>query len=319
MALDTKELREYYTETLLEFAEKDDRLVIVEADLAKSAKTIYFKEKFPERFIDVGVAEANMIAVAAGLSAFGKIPFTHSFATFATRRCFDQVFISIAYAGLNVKMCGSDPGVAAELNGGTHMSLEDIGLMRVVPNMVIFEPVDAIQLKKAIPQIIEHYGPVYIRLFRRKAEIIYDNNYNFKLGKADTIVEGRDATIFATGLMVKNSLDAADMLKKQGINVRVVNIHTIKPIDKEAVIKAARETGAVVTAENHNIINGLGSAVAEVLSENMPVPVKRIGARDHFGEVAKKEALMKKFKLMPTDIADAVKSVIAKKIDGGGV
>ncbi len=313
MALEQREVREVYTEALIEMAEKDERIVLVEADLMKAAKSLPFKEKFPERTIDVGIAEANMMGVASGLSAFGKIPFTHTFTPFATRRCLDQITISVAYAGLNVKMMGSDPGVAAELNGGTHMSFEDVGIMRSIPNMVIFEPVDSVQLKQAMPHIINHYGPVYIRMFRKKTEQIFDEKYTFNWCKAEQLKEGSDVVIMATGLMVKESLDAANQLKEEGISVKVLNIHTVKPLDKEAVIQAAKDTGAVVTAENHNIINGLGSAVAEVLTENYPVPMKRIGVKDHFGEVGKMDFLMNKYEMKAKHIIEAVKEVIGKK------
>lgn len=313
MALDKRELREVYTDLLIEAAQKDERIVTVDADLMKATKAIPFRDQFPNRAVDAGVAEANMIGVAAGLAAFGKVPFTHSFTPFATRRCCDQVTISVAYAGLNVKMIGSDPGVSAELNGGTHMSFEDVGIMRNIPNMVVFEPTDSQQLKQAFPEIIKYYGPVYIRLFRKTAEQIYDSSYEFKWGKADTLAQGSDATIITSGLMVKHSLDAAEILKAEGIAVSVINMHTIKPLDEEAVLKAAKETGAIVTVENHNILNGLGSAVAEVLSENNPTPMKRIGVRDHFGEVGKIPFLLEKYQMTAKHIADAVKEVISKK------
>lgn len=313
MALDKRELREVYTDLLIEAAQKDERIVTVDADLMKATKAIPFRDKFPNRALDAGVAESNMIGVAAGLAAFGKIPFTHTFTPFATRRCCDQVTISVAYAGLNVKMIGSDPGVSAELNGGTHMSFEDVGIMRNIPNMVVFEPTDSEQLKQAFPEIIKHYGPVYIRLYRKAAEQIYDSGYKFKWCKADTLAEGDDATIITSGIMAKYTLDAAEMLKAEGINVRVINMHTIKPLDEEAVLKAAKETGAIVTVENHNIINGLGSAVAEVLSENHPTPMKRIGVRDHFGEVGKMSFLLEKYQMSAKDIVEAVKEVISKK------
>ena len=313
MALEQKEMREVYTELLLEAAKKDSRIVTVDADLMKAMKAIPFRDQLPERSIDAGVAEANMIGVAAGLSAFGKIPFTHSFTPFATRRCFDQITISVAYAGLNVKMLGSDPGVSAELNGGTHMSFEDVGLMRNIPGMVVFEPVDNTQLIKAFPEIINYDGPVYIRLYRKKPEKIFDDSYKFTWNKADTLKEGKDAVIIASGIMVKEALDAAALLQEKGIEAGVINIHTIKPIDKEAVIKAAEMAGAVVTAENHNIINGLGSAVAEILSENCPVPLRRVGVRDHFGEVGKMEFLMEKYRMTAKDISEAVKEAIACK------
>ena len=308
-----QEVRDIYVEGLIELAEKDERIILLEADLMTAAKTVSFKNRFPDRLINVGVAEANMIGVAAGLSAMGKIPFTHTFTPFATRRCFDQIFISIAYSGLNVKMMGSDPGVSAELNGGTHMSFEDVGIMRNIPEMVNYEPVDGTQLKKALPQILEHNGPVYLRMIRKYSENVINEDIGFKLGMASTLVEGSDATIFASGLMVRNSLEATAELKEEGIKVRLVNMHTIKPIDQEAVRKAARETGAIVTAENHNIINGLGSAVAEILVENDPVPMKRIGVKDHFGEVGTKEFLMEKYGMTARDIAKAVREVIKRK------
>lgn len=308
-----QEVRDIYVEGLIELAEKDERIILLEADLMTAAKTVSFKNRFPDRLINVGVAEANMIGVAAGLSAMGKIPFTHTFTPFATRRCFDQIFISIAYSGLNVKMMGSDPGVSAELNGGTHMSFEDVGIMRNIPEMVIYEPVDGNQLKKALPQLLEHNGPVYLRMIRKYSENVINEDIAFKLGMASTLVEGSDATIFASGLMVRNSLEATAELKEEGIKVRLVNMHTIKPIDQEAVRKAARETGAIVTAENHNIINGLGSAVAEILVENDPVPMKRIGVKDHFGEVGTKEFLMEKYGMTARDIAKAVREVIKRK------
>jgi transketolase len=311
--LETKDLRVVYCDCLIDLAEHDDRIVLLEADLMRAAGTIPFKEKFPRRIIDVGVAEANMIGVAAGLSAYGKIPFAHSFFTFASRRCYDQTAVSVAYAQLNVKIGGMDPGVAAELNGGTHMAFEDVGIMRNIPTMTVFEPVDAVQLKKAMPQIVEHYGPVYIRLFRRKAEPIFDETYDFKLGRADTIKDGKDVVIFASGLMVHQSLQAAQILEKEGVSARVVNIHTIKPLDADAVIAHAKATGAVVTAENHSIIGGLGSAVAETLSESCPVPMQRVGVRDCFGEVGKLNYLMERFRLTAGDVVAATRTVLAKK------
>lgn len=313
MALEKLEMREIYTNTLIELAEKDERIVLLDADLMKASKALPFKARFPERAIDVGVAEANMIGVAAGLAASGKIPFTHTFTPFATRRCFDQVTISVAYSKLGVKMMGSDPGVSAELNGGTHMSFEDVGLMRNLPGMTIFEPVDGNQLKQALPHIVNHVGPVYIRMFRKQAESIFDANYEFKWLKGDTLSDGKDITIIATGIMVKEALTARDLLKEVGIEARVLNIHTVKPIDTELILTAAKETGAIVTVENHNIINGLGSAVAEVLVENYPVPMKRIGVRDHFGEVGMMPFLMDKFHMLPSDIVAACMEVYEKK------
>ncbi len=313
MALESNEMRVVYTNKLIELAKENDKIVLLDADLMRASGTIPFRDVYPERTVDVGVAEANMIGVAAGLAASGKIPFTHSFTAFASRRCFDQVTVSVAYAKLNVKMMGSDPGVSAELNGGTHMSMEDVGLMRNLPGVTIFEPVDSVQLEQALPHIVKHDGPVYIRMFRKKAESIFDGSYEFKWTKGDLLQDGSDVTIIATGIMVKESLEAARLLKEEGINARVINIHTVKPIDQEIIIKAAEETGAIVTAENHNVINGLGSAVAEVLVENKPVPMARVGIQDHFGEVGKMPFLMEKFHMLPKDIVAAVKKVIGRK------
>ena len=313
MELRNRQLRDIYVDLLMHYAELYPELVIVEADLMKALKTTSFAEKYPERTVNVGVQEANMIGVAAGLANMGKLPFTHTFTPFATRRVFDQVTLSVAYSGLNVKMCGSDPGVMAQLNGGTHMSLEDVGLMRNLPGMTVVEPVDGVQLAALFPQIIDHKGPVYIRLLRQEFDPIFADDQPFTLGKAKKIVEGNDVSIFATGIMVKEALDAAKILKEEGISASVINIHTIKPIDKETIISDAKKTKAVVTAENHNIINGLGSAVAEVLVENYPVVMERVGVKDHFGEVGKKDFLMEKFGLKAKNIVDAVHHVLARK------
>ena len=313
MELRNRQLRDIYVDLLIKYALEYPEIVIVEADLMKALKTTLFQEKFPDRVVNVGVAEANMIGVAAGLANMGKMPFTHTFTPFATRRVFDQVTLSVAYSKLNVKMVGSDPGIMAQLNGGTHMSLEDVGIMRTLPTMTIFEPVDGVQLASMFPQIIKHVGPVYIRLLRQEFDPIFADDQTFELGKATPIIEGTDISIFATGIMVKEALDAQKILKEQGISASVVNIHTVKPIDKEAIIKEAQKTKAVITAENHNIINGLGSAVAEVLSENCPVPMERVGVLDHFGEVGKKDFLMEKFGLKAKHIVAAAHRVLARK------
>lgn len=313
MALEQLEMREVYTNKIIEMAEKDERIVLLDADLMKASKAIAFRSTYPERTVDLGVAEANMIGVAAGLAASGKIPFTHSFTPFATRRCYDQVTISVAYSKLPLKMMGSDPGVSAELNGGTHMSFEDVGIMRNLPGMTIFEPVDTVMLEAAMEQVVAHEGPVYTRLFRKQTEAIFTEGIDFKLGRGILMEEGSDVTIVATGIMVKEAKDAAAQLRAEGFSVRLINIHTIKPLDEKIIIEAAKETGAIVTAENHNIINGLGSAVAEVLVENCPVPMKRIGVRDHFGEVGRMPFLMEKFQMLSKDIVLACKEVIAKK------
>lgn len=313
MKLEERWLRETYVDLLIEYAKKDDRLVIVEADLMKAAGTTRFGNELPERTVNCGVQEANMIGVAAGMSAMGKIPFTHTFTPFSTRRVCDQVTLSVAYAGLNVKIMGSDPGVTAELNGGTHMSMEDIAIMRNIPGMIVYEPVDSAQLKKAFPQILEHYGPVYIRLLRRNAVQIFDDNCEFKLGKGSVLKEGKDVTVFASGIMVAEALKAEKTLADMGIDAEIINIHTIKPLDEELVLKSAKKTGAVVTAENHTVINGLGSAVAEYLSENYPVAVQRVGVKDHFGEVGFTEFLKEKYGLTEKEIVIAAQKAISMK------
>jgi transketolase len=313
MELKNRQLRDIYVDLLIHYAEKYPNIVIVEADLMKALKTTLFQEKFPHRTVNVGVAEANMIGVAAGLANMGKLPFTHTFTPFATRRVFDQVTLSVCYSKLNVKMCGSDPGVMAQLNGGTHMSFEDVGLMRGLPGMVIVEPVDGVQLAALFPQIIDHIGPVYIRLLRQEFDPIYEENQTFTLGKGTIITQGNDLTIIASGILVKEALDARNLLLAEGIDASVVNIHTIKPIDRELIIAQAKKTGAIVTAENHFIANGLGSAVAEVLVEHYPVPMERVGIKDHFGEVGKKDFLMKKYGLKAVDIVSAAKNVYNRK------
>jgi len=309
------EMRKVFGDSLVENMEKDERICVLDADLAKANGTADIRKIFPDRAFDVGIAEQNLAAVAAGLSSYGMIPFIGSFTPFASRRMCDQIAISIAYAKQNVKIVGSDPGISAELNGGTHMSFEDIAVLRSIPGMVIFEPVDAMQLSKAMPQIIKYYGPVYIRLFRKVAPVIFKEDYEFDLFRADILKEGTDVTLFATGIEVLEALKACEILAQEGISAEVINIHTIKPIDKDAIVKSARKTGAVVTCENHNVMGGLKAAVAEVLIEECPVPLKAIGVQDHFGEVASMAYLMKKYKMTAEDIVEAARDVIKKKLN----
>ncbi len=311
--LESIEMRKAYGDTMIELAAKNEKIVSLQADLTGAHGMKEFHAKYPERSFNVGVAEANMVGVAAGMAACGMLPFVHSFGTFATRRCYDQITISVCYAGLNVKIVGSDPGVGAELNGGTHMALEDAGIMRNLPGMVIFEPADSTQLKSALPQIVDYEGPVYIRMFRKNAEKIFDDGYTFKWGKADLLRDGSDVAILANGVCVKEALDAADMLKADGIAARVLNMSMIKPLDTQAVIDAATQCGALVTAENHNIINGLGSAVAEALAENAPAPLERVGVRDHFGQVGKARDLMATFGILAKDIVAAARKAVSRK------
>lgn len=313
MQLEDRWLRETYVDMLIESAQQDERICIVEADLMKAAGTGRFAQQFPERTINVGVAEANMIGVAAGLSNMGKIPFTHTFTPFSTRRVCDQVTLSVAYAGLNVKIMGSDPGVTAELNGGTHMSMEDVAIMRNIPGMIIFEPTDSAQLKKAFPQILEHYGPLYIRLLRRNAVRIFDDHCSFTLGKGIVLKEGADVTIVASGIMTAEALEAGEVLKAEGIRAEVINIHTVKPLDRSLIIGSARKTRAVITAENGSILNGLGSAVAECLGESCPTMMKRVGVQDCFGQVGLTEYLKEAYGLTAKNIITAAKEVISKK------
>lgn len=309
----SQELRQAYGNLLTFIAEKDSRIMVLEADLMGANGTKPFKEKHPSRFIDVGVAEANMTGIAAGLANVGKIPFIHSFTPFATRRVYDQLAISIGLADLPVKVVGTDPGITAELNGQTHMSFEDAGIMRNLPRFIIFEPVDEIQLKKIIPQIIDNNSPTYIRLDRKNTDIIFNENDDFELGKIKKIKNGTDITVIASGIMLKETIKASELAEKEGINVNILNMHTLKPIDAETIIEAAKSTGAIITAENHSIINGWGSAVAEVISENYPVPLKRIGIKDHFGEVGEKDFLMQKYGLTCNDIYKAIKELMLKK------
>ena len=294
--------------------EKDDRIVFVDADLGKAGSTMKLREKFPERALDVGVAEQNMASVAAGLSSYGFIPFISSFTSFASRRIADQIAISISYAGSNVKIIGLDPGISAELNGGTHMSFEDVGIIRSIPGTVIFEPVDVIQLVKALPQIVDYKGMIYIRLFRKTAPKVFNENYKFDLFKADVLKEGNDVSIFATGITVSESIKAVEILKKKGIDAELINVHTLKPIDKETIVSSIKKTKAVVTCENHNIIGGLRSAIAEVMTEEyLCAPFKYIGVHDCFGEVGRYDYLIKKYKLSADDIVEKTLEAVSAK------
>jgi transketolase len=307
------EMRKVYCETLIGLAESKRPVMALDADLMAGAGTKAFAERFPERNIDCGIQEANMYGVAAGLSATGKIPFAHTFAPFCSRRACDQIFLSCAYAKLNVKIIGSDPGVTAALNGGTHMPFEDVGIMRTIPQMTVIEPTDTVMLREMITKIADEYGTHYLRLARRTVTKIYETGSTFEIGKAVQIRDGSDLTIIAAGFCVAEAIKAAALLAKQGISARVIDMFTIKPIDREAVIKAAAETGAIVTAENHNILGGLGSAVAEVLAENLPIPMERIGIRDLFGEVGPVDYLAERFGLTAGHIVKKAERVLERK------
>lgn len=306
--------REAYGSALAELGSAYENVVVLDADLSKSTKTAVFAKEHPERFFNVGIAESNMMAVAAGLATCGKTVFASSFAMFASGRAYEQIRNSIAYPKLNVKIGATHAGVTVGEDGASHQCIEDIALMRAIPNMTVISPADAIEAKKAVEAAILHDGPVYLRFGRAKVPVLYDEkNYQFDLGKGIMIEDGEDATIIATGIMVNEAMQAREMLLKEGINVRVVDIHTIKPIDKDIITKAARETGAIVTAEEHNIIGGLGSAVSEVVCEKYPVPVERIGVKDKFGKSGKPDELMKDYGITNEDIKQAVISVIKRK------
>lgn len=307
-----KATREAYGAALAEFG-SDERIVVLDADLSKSTKTDSFKKVYPERFVNVGIAEGNMMSVAAGLSACGKIPFASSFAMFATGRAFEQIRNSICYPKLNVKIGATHAGISVGEDGATHQCLEDIGIMRTLPNMTIINPADAAEARLAVKAAIDHEGPVYMRFGRLAVPTIFGEDYKFELGKGVRLADGKDVGIIATGLMVPYAMEAKTALAEIGIDARVINIHTIKPIDSEIIIKAARETGAIVTAEEHNIIGGLGSAVAEVLAENAPAPMLRVGTRDVFGRSGVPARLFEIYGLDTKTIVEKAKEVVAKK------
>jgi transketolase len=307
------EMKVVFATELEKLMTADHRIMVLDADLARANGTLGLRQKFPERAIDVGLQEQNMASVAAGLASYGFVPFITSFAVFASRRICDHVTISIAYAKRNVKIVGSDPGITAEMNGGTHMAIEDIGVLRSIPGLVIVEPCDAIQLAKAMPQIARYDGPVYLRLLRKVAPPIFPDDYQFDLFRADVLRQGGDITLFASGIMVSPALEAAKKLIARGVSAEVIDVHTIKPIDTATVLASVRKTGAAVTCENHNIIGGLRSAIAEVVSEGCPVPIRSIGIPDQFGEVSKVDYLLKKFKMTPDDIVEQAVACIAVK------
>lgn len=306
-----KATRVSYGEALVKYG-NDEKIVVLDADLSKSTKTDTFKKVYPERFINCGIAEADMMCVAAGLASCGKIAFASTFAMFAAGRAFEQVRNSIGYTKLNVKIGATHAGISVGEDGASHQCLEDIALMRTIPGMVVINPADDIEAQLAVKAAIEHDGPVYMRFGRLAVEDVNGEDYKFELGKGVQLKDGNDVSIIATGLMVQEALKAADMLKEEGINARVINIHTIKPIDEEIITKAAKETGAIVTAEEHYIMGGLGSAVTEVVCANAPCPVKIIGT-DRYGKSGKPNELFKEYGLTAENIAEKAKAVIAMK------
>ncbi|WP_405345567.1 transketolase family protein [Ruminococcus sp.] len=308
----TKATRVSFGEALSEMAETRSDIIVLDADLAAATNTAIFKKAHPDRFFDCGIAEANMVGVAAGLAACGKTPVAASFAMFATGRAFEQIRNSVAYPNLNVKIAGSHAGISTGEDGATHQCLEDIGIMRTIPGMVVLNPADHWEMKAATKAAIEYQGPVYIRLGRLAVDSFNDpETYKFELGKGITLRDGADITVIATGLCVLESLKAVDELAKEGKSVRLINIHTIKPIDRELVIKAAQETGRIITVEEHNVIGGLGDAVCEVTSAECPVPVRRIGVYDQFGYSGPAKELLDIFGLT----APNIKKVILEELD----
>ena len=292
-----KATRQSYGEALLELGKENEKVVVFDADLSTATKTNLFAKEFPNRFFDMGIAEQNMISTAAGMATCGKIPYASTFAVFAAGRAYDQIRNSVCYPNLNVKICATHAGITVGEDGATHQMIEDISLMRTLPNMTVISTSDETETKWAVKEISKINGPVYLRLSRLATPAIYDENQKFDIGKAIQIGDGTDGTIFATGLTVSEALKAQESLKEKGVNVRVVDIHTIKPIDKEMIIKCAKETKKLVSIEDHNVIGGLGSAISEVLTEEYPAKLVRLGIHDTFGKSGKAEELMKYFKI----------------------
>ena len=303
--------RESFGLALCELAKDHPEIVVLDADLAAATKTEIFKKAYPERFFDCGIAESNMIGIAAGLATCGKVPFAASFAMFATGRAYEQVRNSVGYPHLNVKIAGSHAGISVGEDGATHQCCEDLALMRTIPGMVILNPADHYEMTEAVKAAYEYNGPVYIRLGRLAIESFNDpDNYQFEIGKAITLKEGNDVTVIATGLVVNESLKAVKELEAQGINARLINMHTIKPIDKDIIIKAAQETGRIITVEEHSIIGGLGEAVAAVTSEYCPVPVNRIGIEDVYGHSGPAVGLLEEFGLDANGIKKKIETIL---------
>ncbi|HDD35725.1 MAG TPA: transketolase family protein [Candidatus Desulfofervidus auxilii] len=307
-------LREAYGRILVELGKENKDIVVLDADLSGSTKTQMFAREFPERFFNMGIAEQDMIGTAAGLAAAGKIPFASTFAIFATGRAWEQIRQSVAYAKLNVKIVASHGGITVGDDGGSHQAIEDVGLMRILPNMTVIVPADAIEMAQVIRTIAYCQGPVYVRGSRLDFPLLYkDKNYKFEIGKGNILREGSDITIIAIGLMVHFALEAASLLASEGIEARVVNMSSVKPIDKELIIDSAQKTRAILTVEEHLIVGGLGSAVCEVIAESYPVPVKRIGINDRFGISGKPDQLLSYFCLTPKHIVESAKQILNGK------
>lgn len=302
--------REAYGKALVKLGKINDDVVVLDADLSKSTKTNDFFKAYPNRFFNMGIAEQNLVGAACGFAASGKIPFASTFAMFATGRAFEVIRNSVCYPKLNVKICATHAGITVGEDGGSHQSVEDISLMRSIPNMTVLVPSDGTEAEKMIFAAAEFNGPIYVRLGRSAVPTIFEEDYDFEIGKGVTLRDGNDVTIIACGIMVNEALIAADMLKEENINVRIINMSTIKPIDTELIIKAAKETKAIVTAEEHSVIGGLGSAVSEIVAENYPVKVKKVGINDCFGESGTPNELLEKYGLTAKNIAEKVKEVL---------
>ena len=299
-----KATRQSYGEALVELGKENENVVVLDADVSTATKTEFFAKEFPDRFFDMGIAEADMIGTSAGLSTCGKIPYASTFAIFAAGRAYDQIRNSICYPKLNVKICATHSGVTVGEDGATHQMLEDISLMRTIPNLIVMSTSDDTQTKWAVKEIAKIKGPVYLRLARLKVPVIYDENQKFEIGKGIQIGDGTDGTIFATGVTVSEALKAKEILRSKGIDVRVVDIHTIKPIDKDLIIKCAKETKKLISIEDHNVIGGIGSAISEVLTDEYPVKLTRLGIKDTFGMSGKADELMSYYKINANNIVE---------------
>jgi transketolase len=307
------QIREAFGKTLAKLGKENPNVVVLDADLATSTKVTYFAQEFPQRFFQMGVCEQNMMGVAAGFARMGKIPFTSTFGVFASKRACDQVSMLVAYPHLNVKIVGAYSGIVSGNNGATHQAIEDVAIMRAMPGMTVIDPADEIEMSQAVKAIVEYDGPVYLRLTRDEWPVVSPPDYRFRIGKACIVREGKDVTLIGSGMMVSQCMEAAKILAQEGIEARVINMSTIKPLDVETIIEAAKETKAIVVAENHNIIGGLGSAVAEALVENYPVVMKRIGIKDIFAECGQNSELLQKYSMTAEHIAKAAQEVIKKR------
>lgn len=306
-------MRDAYCNTLMDMAKTNKNIVALDADLVSSSGMKNFFKAYPDRAIQCGIAEANMIGIAAGLSLTGKVPFAHSFGTFASRRVADQIFISASYAKANVRIIGSDPGVTAAYNGGTHMPFEDMAMLRAIPEITLLEPADPVALEDIVRQLEDVWGVYYIRMARKNVMGIYEQGSTFEIGKGNMLRNGTDVTIIASGIMVAEALKAADMLAELGVSARVVDMFTWKPLDEELVARCAEDTGAIVTAENHNTVGGLGGAVAEAVVKSVPCPIEMIGSQDQFGQVGTEAYLRQAYNLTAEAIVEAAKKAIERK------